>query len=162
MGCCKLCPRPGSHSELVSQGQGGRRTAPTRLSCNRSKKQACLRKPSSQERKERKVGCRSIPALNSGARGQTARQGDREGRRNKPTGRAGLDHSREEPRIKNHTTFGSQGRGERGGLLAAPRSTGRNGQPCAPRASLGCSHLACDSAHTTRCDTRCATLGEKN
>ncbi|XP_017908557.1 PREDICTED: uncharacterized protein LOC108636724 isoform X4 [Capra hircus] len=53
MGCCKLCPRPGSHSELVSQGQGGRRTAPTRLSCNRSKKQACLRKPSTHERKER-------------------------------------------------------------------------------------------------------------
>ena len=126
MGCCKLCPGPGSHSELVSQGQGGRRTALTRLSCNSSKKQACLRKPSTHERKERKVGCRSIPALNSGARGQTARQGDREGRRNKPTCRAGLDHSREEPRIKNHTIFGSWGRGEteRGGLLAAPSSTG--------------------------------------
>ncbi|XP_017908555.1 PREDICTED: uncharacterized protein LOC108636724 isoform X2 [Capra hircus] len=55
MGCCKLCPRPGSHSELVSQGQGGRRTAPTRLSCNRSKKQACLRKPSTHERKEREM-----------------------------------------------------------------------------------------------------------
>ena len=28
MGCCELCPGPGSHSELVSQGQGGPQVAP--------------------------------------------------------------------------------------------------------------------------------------
>ena len=168
-----LCPQSRPHGMLRTvfrarkllragvTGAGRDCCAPTRLSCDSSKEQMCLRKPSTHERKERKVSCGSTAAPNGWARGQPAGRGDRERRRNRPTGRAGLDHSRGEPRSKHRTRFGSWGRGEteRGAMSGAPSGRDAEGQPSAARASLDCGHLACDSARTTRRDTHRTTFG---
>ena len=140
MGCCELCPRPGSHSELVSQGQGGRRTALTRLSCNSSKKQACLRNPAARKGRRGRQAAEAFQPLTAGPEGkQPGRETGRGGGISQPTE---LDLITAEKSQGSKTTqFLGVGAGERQSgegcwWLPAAQDT-----PSAPRASLDCSHL---------------------